>query len=543
MGTAPAPTGIFEALAESASDAIVTIDERSTILFANGAVHRVFGWRPDEVVGRSLVELIPERYRAGHAAGVARYLRSGKKHIPWTGVQLPGLRKDGSEIPLEISFGELVNDDGRRVFSGFMRDVSEQVRHREELERARADAERTLLDLEAVGRIMDLALAAPTYARMVDELLHGLRRELAADEATILLVDDERNELVVQQTDGITLDANVRVPIGSGVTGRVAETGRPEVIDDTSRERFIHPQLWEEIRSLVVVPIRLGTELVAVLHVGTRTPRAFSERDVRLLETVGARLAGVMARTRQFQHADRRRQRAEASVKSRDEVLSIVAHDLRNPVSTILMSAALLNDPEIVLPEGQVKKQLEVVERAARRMNSMIQDLHDVARIEGGRFRVSCRCEDAGVMAAEVFESFRAQAEEKSLRLESRVPGDLPKVDADRDRIIQALANYFHNAIKFTPDDGRITLRAERTEEGGVRYTISDTGPGIPESEVAHVFERFWQAKRTAHMGSGLGLAIVKGIALAHRGRVGVTSSPEGSSFWLELPAAPRCAE
>jgi two-component system, chemotaxis family, sensor kinase Cph1 len=182
-----------------------------------------------------------------------------------------------------------------------------------------------------------------------------------------------------------------------------------------------------------------------------------------------------------------------------------------------------------------------VIERAARRMNNMIRDLHDVARIEGGRFRVSCSCQDVRAMATEVFESFRAQAEEKSLTLECRVASDLPKVNADRDRIVQALSNYFHNAIKFTPDDGSITLTAARTAEGGVRFTVTDTGPGIPSSEAPHVFERFWQAKRTAHMGSGLGLAIVKGIAVAHRGRVGVDTSPDGSSFWLELPRSPQC--
>lgn len=517
----------FEALAESAADGIVTIDERSTILFANSAMERVFGYLPSELVGRSLTMLIPERYRKAHAAGIGRYLSSGKRNIPWTGVQLPGLRKDGTEVPLEISFGEFATDDGRRVFSGFMRDISERVRQREEM--------------ESVGRIMDMALRAPTYAKMVEELLHGLRRELAADEATVLLVDDETKDLVVQQTDGITLDPNVRVPIGTGVTGQVVQTGKPVVVPDTSAVQLLHAPLKEEIRSLVVVPMRTANELVGVLHVGTREPREFTEQDVRLLESVGARMAGVMARTRQFQFTDRRLRRAEASVRSRDEVLSIVSHDLRNPVSTVLMSAALLNDPAIVLPDAEVKKQLAVIERAARRMNAMIQDLHDVARIEGGRFRVSCRCEDAGALASEVFESFRAQAEDKSVALECRVESKLPRVSVDRDRIVQALANYLNNAIKFTPENGTIVLRGERTGDGGVRYTVKDTGPGIPQAEIPHVFERFWQAKRTAHMGSGLGLAIVKGIAVAHGGRVGVESSSAGSSFWLELPHSSEC--
>jgi PAS domain S-box-containing protein len=541
----PQVTSVFEALAESAADAIFTIDERSVIQFANAATVRVFGYEPQELVGRPLYDLIPERFRAAHAEGIRRYLSTGRRNIPWTGVQLPGLRKDGTEVPLEISFGEFVQDDGRRLFSGFMRDISERVRQAEALERARAASEQALHEVEAVGRIMDLALAAPSYARMVDELLRGLRRELQADEATVMLVDEERRELLVQQTDGIRLDHSLRIPIGSGITGVVAETGQPVVLDDTRNAPLLHAPLREQIASLVVVPMRTGGELVGVLHVGTRQPRHFSEADVRLLETVGARMAGVMARTRQYQFTERRRERAEASVRSRDEVLSVVAHDLRNPVSTVLMSAALLNDRGITLDEAQVRKQLEVIERAARRMNRMIEDLHDVARIEGGRFTLTCRCESPSALASEAYESFRPQAAERSLTLECRVPASppLPGVYADRDRVVQALANYLHNAIKFTAPGGRVVLSAEQTAEGGVRYTVSDTGPGIPADEVANVFERFWQGKRTAHMGSGLGLAIVKGIALAHGGRVGVDTGEagSGSSFWIELPHSREC--
>lgn len=536
----PQTTGIFEALAESAADAIFTIDERSVILFANEATSRVFGYSPSEVVGRPLTHLIPERYREAHAKGFARYLGSGRRNIPWTGVLLPGLRKDGSEVPLEISFGEFRDEDGRRVFSGFMRDVSERVRAEQDLLRAREAAEHALGEIEAVGRIMDLALAAPTHATMVEELLRGLRRELAADEATVLLVDEERGELVVQQTDGVTLDAGLRIPIGAGVAGTVAETGVPLVIEDTSQVALMHESL-REMASLVIVPMRSQDELVGVLHVGSREQRKFSEAHVRLLNTVGARMAGVMARTRLFHLTERRRRRAEQSIRSRDEVLSVVAHDLRNPVATVLASAALLNDPEFQLSETDTRRQLQVIERSARRMNRMIHDLLDVARIEGGRFTVTCRCEPAGAMASECVESYRPLAEQKGIALECQVSSDVPHVLADRDRIIQALGNYIHNAVKFTPDGGRVSIHAERTDEGGVRYIVADTGPGVSQADIPHLFEQFWQSKRTAHMGSGLGLAIVKGIAVAHKGSVGVESAGAGAQFWLELPRSEKC--
>src|SRR5687767_13157575 len=146
MSSSPSPFssashGSFEALAESAPDAILVIDEDSVILSANPATERVFGYAPDELVGRQLSVLIPERLRAAHHRGITRYLRSGRRNIPWTGVELPGLHKDGREFPVEVSFGEFIDDTGRRVFSGFMRDISERVRHLLEIHRANAEAE------------------------------------------------------------------------------------------------------------------------------------------------------------------------------------------------------------------------------------------------------------------------------------------------------------------------------------------------------------------------------------------------------------------
>lgn len=526
----------FEALAQSAPDAIFTIDEASTILFANSASERVFGYAPGELIGRRLTDVIPERLRATHEAGLARYLKSGRRNIPWTGVELPGLRKDGSEIPLEISFGELVTDDGRRIFSGFMRDVSERALHRQELESARAIAESALRELASVGRIMDLAMSSGTYEGMMERLLQGLRGELHADEASVLLLDEKTQELVPQSSDGLDLEPATRIPIGEGLAGRVVRSGRSLVIEDLSTEEVVHPALRREITSLVIVPMRSDEELIGVLHVGTRERRRFSANEARVLEIIGERMAGVMARARLFQAEQRAREAAERAQRARDEVLSIVSHDLRNPVNTVMMSASLLADPDIHLTQEQQHKQLDVIRRSAERMSRLIQDLVDVARIEGGRLVITSRTEDAAALASETVEAFRAIAARKSQRLESEIAAGLPAIRADRDRIIQVLSNYLSNAVKFAPQGGRIVVRVFGTNEGGVRFGVEDDGPGISQDDIARVFDRFWQAKRTAHMGSGLGLAIAKGIVEAHGGRVWAESAPGQTIFSFELP-------
>jgi PAS domain S-box-containing protein len=541
----------FEALAESAPDAILTIDENSIILSANPAATRIFGYTPEELIGGSLHRIIPERLRASHDAGVAHYLATGRRNVAWTGLLLTAVTKSGEELPVEISFGEFVEPSGRHVFSGFVRDVSERVRYERDLEDARAaavaakhDAETALRELRALGRITDIAIGRSTYPEMLNELLARLVEELEVDEAALLLLDEEKHELVVQAARGLA-DVpmpDVRIPVGRGIAGRVAETGEAQVVEDVAGTEVVSPRLRGRMSAVAAVPVRSEGRVVGVLRVATHATRAFAAESIRLLEIVADRMAGVFARTRLFEAERRAREEAEAAGLARDEVLSIVSHDLRNPVSTVAMSAALLSDPEIPLSDEERRVQLAVISRSAERMHRLIRDLLDVARVERGRFAVHCRCEDAGALARDVCESFTPLAREKSLELSCEVDADVPPLYADRDRVLQVLSNYLDNALKFTPAGGRIAVRVGREEDGGVRFSVADTGPGIAPADLPHIFTRFWQVKRTAHLGSGLGLSIAKGIADAHHGRVWLESVEEkGSTFFLALPHSADC--
>jgi PAS domain S-box-containing protein len=545
------PDGRFEALARSAPDAILTIDAESIILSANLAVERIFGYRPEELIGSSLHVLIPVRLRQSHDAGVLHYLATGKRNVPWTGLLLPALRKDGSEIPVEISFGEFIEAAGRRVFSGFVRDVSERVRYERELEAARSaavaarhEAEMALRELGALGRITDVAIGRSTYDEMLRELLARLSEELRVDEATVFLLDDATCELVTSAMHG-PLDVRelaVRVPLGVGIVGRVAQAGEPLIVDDISTVQVVSPRLASQMSSTAAVPVRNENRVVGVLRVSTQERRDFTSEHLRLLEIVADRMAGALARTRLFEAERRAREEAEQARLARDEVLSIVSHDLRNPVSTVAMSAALLRDPERTLSDEERRVQLDIIARSAERMTRLISDLLDVARIERGRLTTDCRCHDAGAIVAESCDAFRASAQEKVLTLRCDASEGLPQVYVDRDRIVQLLSNFLNNAVKFTSPGGHIGVTVRAAPGGGVRIAVTDTGPGIAAEELPHVFTRFWQAKRTAHLGTGLGLAIAKGIAAAHRGSVDVESElGRGSTFSLVLPHSSEC--
>jgi signal transduction histidine kinase len=216
---------------------------------------------------------------------------------------------------------------------------------------------------------------------------------------------------------------------------------------------------------------------------------------------------------------------------ARETLLSIVAHDLRNPLGSISMSAGSLrrkgHDPEASA------QALDMIERCVGRMDRLIADVLDATKLESGGVAVVLREELVAPLALEVVEAFIPSARANRIELVSSVPPDLPPIRCDRDRVVQILGNLLGNALKFTPGGGRIALAATHTGPF-VQLKVSDSGPGIAPRDLAHVFERYW---RKGGSGAGLGLFIVHGLVAAQGGRAWVESEPgRGASVFVALP-------
>lgn len=225
---------------------------------------------------------------------------------------------------------------------------------------------------------------------------------------------------------------------------------------------------------------------------------------------------------------------AESALSMRDEVLAIVAHDLRTPVDAILTSVAFLMDVEH--SEDERRRLLSVIRRSVSGMHRLIDDLLDVTRMESGVFSVELQPCDVAALARDVTEQFRRQAVNGGLTLECNVEGDAITAVADPHRIAQVLQNLVGNALKFTPAGGRVTVAVVR-DECGVRCSVADTGAGIAPDDLSRLFERFWQARRSRRSGAGLGLAIARGIVEAHGARLEVQSElGAGSTFSFRVP-------
>ncbi len=233
---------------------------------------------------------------------------------------------------------------------------------------------------------------------------------------------------------------------------------------------------------------------------------------------------------------------AEKAVRDRDELLSLVSHDLRNPVNAVKMLAGALlripSDAHTTKLPPSAAEHVSVMLQAATQMDTLIQDLLDVTRLESGKLRMSRRPEAIGVLMATTADLLAPLAAARSVTLETELEAGLPLVDIDPDRIAQVLSNLVGNAIKFTPEGGHVKMRALR-HLNGVLVIVQDTGVGIAAEDLPLVFDRFWQSRRTDRSGAGLGLAIAHGIVYAHGGTLTLESEiGRGTSALLTLPAA-----
>jgi PAS domain S-box-containing protein len=243
------------------------------------------------------------------------------------------------------------------------------------------------------------------------------------------------------------------------------------------------------------------------------------------------------------------RSEAERATRARDEVMAIVAHDLRNPMNTIVTSATIIGDSlekraeqgvDISNPALSVdlKSCVEAIQSSVKTMDRLICDLLDVSRMEAGSFSIQRSHVDIGALLEENLKLCESQARAKKIEVSSEIPPGLPPVSGDRNRLDQVLSNLLGNAFKFTPEGGRVVVRA-REVDASVEITVEDSGPGIPAADLPRIFDRYWRGDRAARDGAGLGLAICKGIVDAHGGDIWVESAlGRGTTFWFTVPCA-----
>lgn len=342
-----------------------------------------------------------------------------------------------------------------------------------------------------------------------------------------------------------------RAPVAHtlGATG-VTERREPLLLRDIDRAwlETHQPNEWQRrlvlelgIRSYAIVPLVARDRVIGTLSFVAAT-RNFTDEEFRFAQEIAARCALSIDNARLFE-------RERQAVRTREDVLAIVSHDLRNPLNAVRLGAALMQ--ERLLPNSgaspasleRMARTMHEVDRANDRAIGLISDLLDFAKIETGQLRVEQTEEPVTEILDEAVSLMRGGALEKHIVL--RVLSDAGLVArADRARVLQVLSNLIGNAVKFSADHTTVTLSAQRNAEDEVLFCVTDEGPGISASDAEHIFDRYWQPEHTRRQGTGLGLSISRGIVEAHGGRIWVQSEPgRGSRFCFTLPTVERTEE
>jgi len=337
-------------------------------------------------------------------------------------------------------------------------------------------------------------------------------------------------------------------PEGRSPEARMLRPGESALLVADARERLAelaedegHRALLERLglRSLMVVPIVSRERTLGVMSLlSTTSGRAFGRDDLDLAEELGRRAALAVDNARLYRASQDARAGAEKANRAKDEFLATLSHELRTPLTPILGWTVMLRSG--TLDPAAIHRGLEVIERNVRAQTQLIGDLLDVSRIITGKLRLEVSPIAVVPVVEAGVEAVRPSAEAKEITLVVDLASELPTIAADPDRLQQVVWNLVSNAVKFTPQGGRIEVRL-RKEGSCLRLAVTDNGKGIEPEFLPHVFERFRQADSTStrsHGGLGLGLAIVRHLVELHGGTVQAESAGigQGSTFTVRLP-------
>ena len=529
----------YRLVVETAPDAVISIDERGAILFANPATVRIFGYDPTELIGKPLTVLMPEFLRKSHEKGFSRYLATGQRHINWQGTELTGLRKNGQEFPVEISFGEL-SRDGHKVFTGFIRDISE----RKQAEELRAAHARQI----AVRADVSMAFGKKgSLKTILGECSEAIVRHLDAAFARIWTLSGDGKMLELQASAGMYthLDGpHSRIPMGQFKIGMIAQERKAHLTNDVLNDPRISNRAWAEkegMASFAGYPLSVGDRTVGVLAMFSRKP--VTPETTETLAS-GADLIAQGIERKRAQEALQMTQAELARVSrltTMGELAASIAHEVNQPLTAVtnnsnaclrLLAADKLT-PEIL------GRALEEIVADGTRASAV------VARIRGfiKKEPVEKNKLDINDVIQEVLALADRELYENRVRLERQLTKALPLVLADRVQMQQVLLNLIMNGIEamipVTDQPRALWVESRVDESGDILVAVRDSGPGLG-SAADRVFTPFFTTKAN---GMGMGLSISRSLIENHGGRLwAMPNSPIGAVFSFTLPVSPGSA-
>ena len=525
----------FAGIVAIAADAIITIDAQQNIVLFNDGAEQIFGYERSQVIGKPIDILLPSRLTAAHHGHIAAFARAeetarrmGQRR------QVLGRRANGDEFPADASISKLSTSEGL-LFTVVLRDVTEQKRlerHEHLLAESGAALVGTIEYDVLLRTIAELPVPALGEWCLLD--LNEAPSDVVSIRRTGSVHPDPGKDLVLRTLEARGLDEDSPSRVLDVLRTRKAEL-LPDVDDSWLEAHGSHEELTAMrtlgVRSLIIVPLITRQQVLGAMTIGVGDPhRRLDSFDLTLAQALADRASLAIANAQLYEAA-----RHASAI--RDEVLGVVSHDLRNPLSAASMCARSLVDiPQ--MDEAERSKVAQSILDAVDWMHRLIEDLLDAASIDAGGLSIRSELQSAVHIVEGAVGMLSARAAAESVTLGAEVDALTPFVEADGERVMQVLSNLIGNALKYTPAGGTVTVGVA-PRGGEVLFWVRDTGAGIAAENLEHVFDRFWHLRGTSRSrGTGLGLAIARGIVTAHGGRIWVESTVGvGSTFSFTLPA------
>jgi K+-sensing histidine kinase KdpD len=422
------------------------------------------------------------------------------------------------------------------------RELAEQ--RADAISKAHAEAERLASRAQSLSEVTAALAEASSVDEVANVILTKGVRAVEATRAFIMLVEGDRIERLGATGYGDEMRARTRLTRleEDGPVAEALHTRSPIWLSTVEEFRKRYPRTFANVGTVsdrqahVVVPLHYANDVVGVLGMSFAEPSAAGATDRAFTYLLSQAAAAALQRARSYDAERELRRDAEITARAREQVLGIVAHDLRNPLHLVMATTEMLAEPGLS-PER--RQQLAAATgRATAQMRRLVSDLLDAVRIQTGRLTLDRETMTIAVIAEQAAEMARPAASEQGVTLEVCVTDGERRVRADRTRMQQVLGNLLSNALKFTGRGGRVVLEAS-ADGGAAIFRVHDTGPGIPAERLSNVFDQFWQGDQSDHRGVGLGLAIAKAIVEAHDGMIQVESTlGKGSTFSVTLPAS-----
>jgi signal transduction histidine kinase len=363
---------------------------------------------------------------------------------------------------------------------------------------------------------------------LLSRIVHAAAEISGAEAASILLFDDTSRQLYFQVATNMdeSMRRGIVVPLDGSIAGWIVNNRQTVRIANVHNDPRFFSSVEEttgfSTKSILGIPLVTKNKIVGVLEALNKPKGKFTDTDESMLVVLGAQAAVAIENARLFQQSD---------------LISEFVHELRTPLSSLSTATYLLLRPE--MSQDQRNQIINNIHSETMRLNSLASSFLDLARLESGRVQFRKTRFSVADLFYECKDVMSSKAMESNIQIRVESSEGLPLLDADRDKIKQVLLNLLSNAIKYNRPNGTVMLRAEVAEEKEIAMYIQDTGLGIPDESLPHLFQKFFRVREheSRVAGTGLGLSICKQIINGHSGRIEVKSKiGVGTVFSVFLP-------